>query len=135
MFWEVDQLGRHYVPTVIHGKPVAQGMSQLFPVTSGLTGQTHYAQNASVDIAIQAMEAAATAHKTWKTSRVSHRQALLNKVADILERRIDDASYRAVLETSCTKKHAEYDVKFSAIMVRETASALSSICGKIPPSR
>ena len=135
MYLHTDESGRSVVPNVINGKPVILPDSQTFPVVQGSTGKTvHYAQSATVDIAIAAVEAAAKAHKSWKKTLVHERRNLLNRVADILETKVDEALKREPIETSCGDQWPPFDVKIAANLTRETSASLSSVCGSIPPT-
>jgi acyl-CoA reductase-like NAD-dependent aldehyde dehydrogenase len=135
MYLQTDESGRSFVPNVINGKPVALPESRTFPVVQASTGKTvHYAQSATVDTAIAAVETAAKAFKSWKKTRIHERRELLNRVADILTKRVDEASKRNVLETSCAEGWPAFDVKIAASFVRETAATISTMSGSIPPS-
>ena len=123
------------VPNVVKGKATSLPESQNFPVINGATGDTvHHAQSATIKVATAAVETAAEAFKSWKKTPVSERRDLLNKAATILERKLEEAAKREVLETSCDPQWPTFDVTTAAKFIREIAASASSIQGSVVPS-
>lgn len=123
------------VTCVINGAAVSLPESQNFPVFSGATGETlHLAQSATIDVGIQAVEAAAQAFKTWKKTSVLQRRDILNRAADILQAKSDEATKRITAETSCDEHWPPFDCGLAATAIRQNAATAMTLCGKIPPS-
>lgn len=135
MYTDILNPDKIIVPCVVNGEVVSLPESQNFPVVNGRTGETiHYAQGATVEVAISAIEAAAEAFKKWKKTTVANRRDLLNKVASIIEQKAKEATRRVTAETSCDSHWPLFDCTIAAKLVRETAACASSVCGSIPPS-
>ena len=135
MYAQRSSSGDLVVPNVIKGEKVSLPDTQNFPVIQGSTGDTvHYAQSATVEVARSAVDAAAETFKSWKKTPVNQRRELLNRVASILERKVEEATKREMLETSCNPHWPANDIKLAASFIRETAASASSVCGSIPPS-
>ena len=124
-----------FVPCVINGTAVSLPETQNFPVVSAVTGETvHFGQSATADVGIQAVEAAAEAFKTWKKTPVLQRRDILNRAADILEAKSNEATKRIVAETSCSEHWPAFDCGIAATAIRQNAATAMTLCGKIPPS-
>ncbi len=123
------------VPCIIGGKSVSLPESQNFPVIEGKTGDiVHYAQSATVEVAVSAVEVAADAFKSWKRVPVVQRRDLLNKAADIIVSKTKEAVRRETTETSCEPAWPVFDCSFAATSIRQNASSAMSVCGSIPPT-
>lgn len=122
------------VPNIINNKAVPLPESQNFPVVQATTGDTiHFAQSATVDVGVQAVEAAAAAFTSWKRTPVAERRALLNRAADIMETKVAEAQRREVPETSCDERWPGFDATVAASFIRETAAhAAVAVEGSIP---
>ncbi|KAJ9639105.1 hypothetical protein H2204_004013 [Knufia peltigerae] len=128
--------GKGVVPCVINGEALNLPDSQNFPVIQGSTGETvHYAQSATVEVAIAAADASWKAFKSWKKTTVDERRDVLLRAADILERRGDEAAKRNTTETSASNRWTPFDVMYAAKQVREAASCVTTaVHGTIPSS-
>lgn len=135
MYLQRNSAGAAVVPNVIKGEVVSLPESQNFPIIQGSTGDTiHYAQSANVEVGTKAVEAAAEAFKTWKKTPVSQRQAILNKVADIIETKGEELAKREIPETSCAPFWPGFECMNAANFVRTTSANLAVVHGSIPPS-
>ena len=135
MYLQRNTSGAAVVPNVIGGDVVSLPESQNFPVIQGSTGDTiHYAQSATVNIGIKAVENAAEAFKTWKKTTLSQRQIILHKVADILQTKVEELAKREVPETSCNPHWPAFECVNASNFVRSTSTHLSTVCGSIPTS-
>lgn len=123
------------VPCIIGGNPVSLPDSQNFPVIEGKTGNiVHYAQSATVEVAVNAVEVAAKAFKSWRRVPVVQRRDILNKAADIIVSKTEDAVKRETAETSCEPAWPVFDCSFAATSIRQNAATAMSVCGSIPPT-
>jgi acyl-CoA reductase-like NAD-dependent aldehyde dehydrogenase len=123
------------VPCVINGKATSLPQEQTFAVVSSTTGETaHLAQSATADLAVSAVEAAAQAFKSWKKVSVLQRRDILNRAADILQAKAEEATKRATLETSCDENWPRFDCSLAATAIRQNAATALTLCGKLPPS-
>jgi acyl-CoA reductase-like NAD-dependent aldehyde dehydrogenase len=121
------------VPCVINGEAVSLPDTQNFAVIEGKTGKTvHYAQSATVDVAIRAVEAAAQAFKLWKRVPMTERRDILNRAADILQSKASEATKRVTIETSSDDHWPPFDCSLAATMIRQNAATGMTIGGKIP---
>ncbi|OAG40781.1 hypothetical protein AYO21_05079 [Fonsecaea monophora] len=135
MYVQRSSSGAAVVPNVIGGKVVSLPETQNFPVIQGSTGDTiHYAQSATVDVGVHAVETAAEVFKTWRKTPLSQRRATLNKAADILETKVEELVKREIPETSCDAHWPGFEVIFASKFVRETSANVSTVCGSIPDS-
>ncbi len=129
-----DALGREVVANIVNGRSVSLPESRTFSVRSAVTGEAvHYAQSATVEVAKDAVQAAVQAFSSWKRTSVTERRNIINRAADILERRLDDVVERETKETSCTEHWAKHDAGLATVLMRETAMNIAGICGSIPP--
>ena len=135
MYLQRNSSGAAVVPNVVGGEVVSLPESQNFPIVQGSTGDTiHYAQSATVDVGIKAVETATAAFKTWKKTPISQRQAILNKVADIIETKVEELVKREIPETSCAPFWPQFECTNAANFVRTTSANLAAVTGSIPPS-
>jgi acyl-CoA reductase-like NAD-dependent aldehyde dehydrogenase len=135
MYLQLTPSGGALVPNVINGEVVPLPSSQNFPVIQGSTGETiHHAQSATVEVGVKAVEAAAEAFKKWKKTPISQRQAVLNKVAEILPTKVEELAKRELPETSCAPMWPGYECMSAAKVVAATATNLAAVTGFIPPS-
>ena len=131
-----DDHGRSCVPNIIDGEAILLPPTASFPVTSADLGKiVHYAQSASVDVAIAAVHSAALAFKTYKTTRVDERRRLLLRTAELFEANAAEAVMRQTHETSCDKLWAQLNVTWVTETLRELAgSVATAVVGALPPS-
>jgi acyl-CoA reductase-like NAD-dependent aldehyde dehydrogenase len=110
MWEQKTSQGASLMPNIINNEVISLPESQNFPIIQASTGTTvHYAQSATVDIGIKAVETAAKAFKTWKKTTILHRQALLNKVAETLLEKLQELTKRETTETSCDPGWPQYE--------------------------
>lgn len=130
-----QEAGGMVVPCVINGQAVALPDSQNFAVIQGQTGEiVHHAQSATTDVGINAVQAAAEAFRSWKNVPVIKRRNILNRAADILQQKADEATKRVTLETSCDAHWPSFDASLAATMIRQNAATAMTLGGRIPPS-
>lgn len=135
MFTQKSASGGMVVPCVINGEAVSLPDAQNFAVIQGKSGQTvHHAQSATVDVGVKAVEAAGQAFPSWKRTPVMKRRDILNRAADFLEKRADEATKRALVETSCDDHWPGFDCSLAATMIRQNAATAMTVAGRIPPS-
>lgn len=127
--------GLDVVPCWINGKPVPFDPDNLIEVTSSEQGKTvHYAQSASAETAIAAVQATTEAFKTFSEVPFNKRRELLMKVADVLESRVDELARYQMEETSCPEMWGRFNVVLAAKAVREIAASITIACtGEMPP--
>ncbi|OAP54381.1 hypothetical protein AYL99_11482 [Fonsecaea erecta] len=123
------------VPCVIDGEAVSLAESQNFAVVQGKTGDVvHYAQSATVEVGVKAVEAAGKAFKSWKRVPVIKRRDILLRAADILEKRTTEATKRCTTETSCDDHWPSFDCSLAATMIRQNVATAMTVAGRIPPA-
>lgn len=122
------------VPCVINGEAVTLPEAQNFAVVSGATGEAaHFAQSATTDVAIRAVESAAEAFKSWKKVSVLQRRDILNRAADVLQQKTEEATRRSTTETNCNDQWPGFETSLAATAIRQNAATAMTLCGKIPP--
>jgi len=84
--------------------------------------------------AVAAVDAAATAFKTWSQTGPTERRMLLLKAADALEAKTPQFIEAMAAETGATGMWAGFNVHLAAGMIREAASLTTQISGEIIPS-
>ncbi|KAF2713207.1 aldehyde dehydrogenase [Pleomassaria siparia CBS 279.74] len=126
--------GLQVVPLWISGSAqTITSPSTLFPVTSSIKDTAiHHAVSCDPPTATLAVDAAATAFKTWRLTAPTHRRSLLLKAADILERRAEQIMAAQVAETSCPRPFAQFNVESGVTYIREIAAATSELRGTVP---
>lgn len=120
------------VPLWING--VAHPPSEddnLFPVTASVQDKViHYAVSASPKTAVLAVEAAAAALIQWRKTSPAYRRTLIQRAADLLEKRGKDVMHAQMTETSCPEAFAQFQIQ-SANWMREIAAATSQLKGVV----
>ena len=131
-----DDQGRPCVPNNIDGKAVSLPPTSSFPVTSAGSGKVvHYGQSASVEVAVKAVESAASTFRTYKTTAVPERRAMLIRAADLFAARREEFVVRQVCETNCADSWAQANMNWVDGFLRELASSITTaVSGEIPPS-
>lgn len=84
--------------------------------------------------AVAAVEAAATAFKTWSQTGPGERRALLLKAAAALEAKTPQFIEAVAAETGATGLWAGFNVHLAAGMLQEAASLTTQISGQLIPS-
>lgn len=135
MYLQTSSSGATVVPNIVGDEVIALPESQNFPVVRGSTGETvHYAQSATPEVAVRAVETAARVFNTWKRTSVAERRTILNRTADILETQVAELAKREVPETSCDERWPAFEIMWAAKFIRETAASASHVDGSIPPA-
>lgn len=84
--------------------------------------------------ALRAVEAAATAFKSWSKTGPGARRALLLKAADALDAKTPDFVAALPRETGATGMWAGFNAHLAANMLREAAALTTQIAGEVIPS-
>jgi len=124
------------VPCWINGKAAPLDAKNLIEVTSSALGKkVHYAQSASAETAISAVNSAAESFKDFSQVPYNKRRELLMKAADVLESRVDELIARYQMEeTPCPEMWGRFNVVIAAKAVREIAGSITVACmGETPP--
>ena len=131
-----DSRGRPCVPSIIDGQPIVLPPTSSFAVTSAKEGKIiHYGQTTSIEMVNAAVDSSSTALKTYQKTRVSKRQQLLLRTAELFEARRKEAVFRQIQETSCPDFWAELNVSWVSDGLRSIAGSVSAaVVGEIPPS-
>ena len=104
---------------------------RLNPISGAVA--TRYAA-ATIDSATAAADAAAAAFAGWSQSGPGERRALLNKAAEILDKRTPDFIAAMGAETGAAAPWAGFNCFLAANMLREAASMTTQVKGEIIPS-
>lgn len=132
------QTNGHYssnpVPIWIDATPRPIARDRLFDVVSANSGNRVYqAQSANAE---EALAAADSSYKAWiggwKDELYEKRRDLLLRVADIYDRRMAEIVQYQIEETSCPQPFAEFNVRYAAQHLRETASCIAALRGSVP---
>jgi vanillin dehydrogenase len=120
---------------LINGLAVSAEKGATFERRNPLDGSVATrAPAASTADAMAAVDAAAEAFKTWKSTGPSERRALLLKAADALEALTPKFVEAVPAETGATGLWAGFNVMLAAGMIREAASLTTQIGGELIPS-
>jgi len=92
------------------------------------------ASAASVDDAVRAANAAARAFPSWSATPPSERRELLNKAADLLERRTGDFVQAMIAETGSTASWGQFNCRLAASVLREAGAMASQVTGEVVPA-
>jgi acyl-CoA reductase-like NAD-dependent aldehyde dehydrogenase len=130
-----DSTGRNVVPVWINGKHTGLKPENYIEVFSSAQGKVvHLAQGITESEARQAADTAWTSFLQWKRTKPEYRRDLLLRVADLYESRAEEIAHWQVEETSCSKEFAHFNIKLAVGLIREFASALTTVfVGEIPP--
>lgn len=109
----------------------AASYERMDPFTGKLATR---AAAASVADANAAVEAAATAFKTWSKTGPGERRALLAKAADVMDSKVGEFTKLMMEETGATGPWAGFNVMLAAKMLREAAAMTTQISGEVIPS-
>lgn len=104
---------------------------RLNPVSGDLA--TRAAAGSAAD-ALAAVAAAESAFAAWSATGPTERRAILNRAADIMERRADEFVQAMVRETGATAGWAGFNVHLGAGHIREAAALTSQIGGDVIPA-
>jgi acyl-CoA reductase-like NAD-dependent aldehyde dehydrogenase len=129
-FQEVKNI--EVVPSLIDGTQ-SSSTSRTFPVFSNqLQRELFLAESADPPSATAPADTASKAFKTWKRAPWTTRRDILLRTADIVRRRAIDLKQMMRAETSCASSFADFRIEFAISCIRETASRISSMVGKVP---
>lgn len=119
------------VPLWIGGKEVTT--STTFDVTSPATGQKLWSSSSvSPEQAVEAIEAAKTAFKTWRKAKPAQIRTILLKAADILDARKDEIAGYMMQETGALENFIQFNLQVTAENFRDVAGRAANITGAIP---
>ncbi|KAJ4299113.1 hypothetical protein N0V90_004357 [Kalmusia sp. IMI 367209] len=121
------------IPLWIDGKALPTDTLATFPVIQSTTSSTvHHAVSASTKEALQAVESASTAFKSWKSANHVTRRELILRVAAYYEQHANSFIETQMLETSCEEGWARTNVDLATRYLKEIAAVISSVNGTIP---
>ena len=113
--------------------PSARG--KTFERRNPVTGDVAtVAAAATVEDAVRAADAAATAFTAWSVTGPNFRRTLLNKAADMLVARAADFTSAMMEETGATAAWAGFNVDLASRMLREAGAMTTQIKGEVIPS-
>lgn len=120
------------VPLIINGKEIQT--STRFPVISPNTSEVIWeSSSASRKEAIDAVEAASCAFSNWSNSRAEERSRIFLKAAAVIEERAEELENYIIQETGALDQFAQFNIKFSADLLRDVAGRISTaLTGWIP---
>lgn len=122
------------LPLWIDGKEVST--DSVFDVISPSTGEKVWSScGATKHEAIQAVEAAQRAFKSWRKTKPAERRKILLKAADIMESRTAELSDYVKQETGALDMYCDFNVSTTIEVLRNVAGLVSTISGVIPQTQ
>jgi len=122
------------VPLWIGGEEVTTGTT--FDVTSPSTGKKIWAASSvSPKHAIEAIEAAQKAFKTWRKAKPAEIRTILLKAADIFEARKEELMGYMKAETGALDAFCEFNMMVTTENFRDVAGRAANILGVIPQTQ
>ncbi|KAJ7060561.1 Aldehyde/histidinol dehydrogenase [Mycena amicta] len=123
------------IPLLIKGEERIS--ASTFPVVSPVSHQVLYAcSSASAADTDLAIAAASAAFQEWSKTKPAQRRTILLKAADLLEGLSPALTESIMLETGSTEAFAEFNIRTTAELIRDTAGKISaSITGSVPVSQ
>ncbi|KAK0992830.1 hypothetical protein LTS01_007608 [Friedmanniomyces endolithicus] len=119
------------VPLWIAGKQIQT--ETTFPVTSPTTTEHLWTSSSvSVPLALEALDAAQTAFKTWRHATPATIRKILLKAADIFETRQDELAGYMKAETGALANFAGFNTTQAIEVLRDVAGRSAHILGEIP---
>ncbi|KAL7943113.1 Aldehyde/histidinol dehydrogenase [Trichoderma barbatum] len=119
------------VPFIINGDDYYPKRS--FDVVSPVTGKVaHRCGSATLADAAAAVDAAATAFKTWSKATPTYRRDIFLKTADIIQQKSDKLSEIMSNETGAALPWALFNINTAAELIRDAASRITTIEGSFP---
>ena len=119
------------VPLIIGGKDVVG--SNTFSVRNPATGEAIWeAGGASVDEAIQAVEAAQAAYPVWSKVKPPARRDIFLKAADLFAQRKDELARYQAEETGADPRFVEWILNLTVDNLKDVAGKCSAVVGSIP---
>jgi acyl-CoA reductase-like NAD-dependent aldehyde dehydrogenase len=123
--------GASPIPLWIAGKEVTT--STTFDVISPNDGKKLWSSSSvSPKEAVQAIEAAQTALKTWRKTKPADIRKILLKAADIFEARQEELSRYMMEETGALAPFTGFNLTVTAENFRDVAGRAANILGAIP---
>ncbi|TKA76531.1 hypothetical protein B0A55_05665 [Friedmanniomyces simplex] len=119
------------VPLWIAGKEVQTDTT--FNVTSPTTTEKLWSSSSvSPQQALEAIDAAQTAFKTWRHAKPAEVRTILLKAADIFEARQEELAGYIKAETGALDGFAQFNTKTTIENLRDVAGRAANILGEIP---
>ncbi|EMC99866.1 hypothetical protein BAUCODRAFT_63852 [Baudoinia panamericana UAMH 10762] len=119
------------VPLWIAGEEVTTDAT--FDITSPSTGEKLWsAHGASPKHALQALDAAEKALKTWRRAKPAKIQEILLKAADIMESRSEELAGYMMQETGALEGFTQFNLTTTVADLRDVAGRAGNILGAIP---
>ncbi|KAK0255479.1 hypothetical protein B0A54_10292 [Friedmanniomyces endolithicus] len=119
------------VPLWIAGKQVQT--ETTFPVTSPTTTEHLWTSSSvSVPLALEALDAAQTAFKTWRHATPATIRKILLRAADVFETRQDELAGYMKAETGALANFAGFNTTQAIEVLRDVAGRSAHILGEIP---
>ncbi|KAK5705166.1 hypothetical protein LTR97_002283 [Elasticomyces elasticus] len=119
------------VPLWIAGKEVQTDTT--FDVISPATQETLWSSSSvSAKQALQAIDAAQTAFKTWRYTKPAEIRKILLKAADIMEARQEELAGYMKSETGALPGFTEFNISTTVENLRDVAGRPANILGEIP---
>lgn len=129
----IPALAENTVPLVIGGKDIFG--SKSFTVRNPENGEEVWkAGGASVQNAIQAVEAAKIAFPAWSKTKPAVRRDIFLRAALIFEERYKELAYYQKQETGADDTFMEWILKLTVDNLKEVAGKCSLVAGSFPPS-
>ncbi|UKZ94346.1 uncharacterized protein TrAFT101_009222 [Trichoderma asperellum] len=127
--------GEQVVPIRINGVSEPLDPTRLIPIESnGQDKIVHYAQSATPEIAIKAVDASHRAYLKWKNTSYVERRDLLLRVADVIDSWVERFAQLQAEETSSTIAWGRANAFILTRFIREIATSISdATTGEIPP--
>jgi benzaldehyde dehydrogenase (NAD) len=123
------------VQLLIGDRDVPASGSATFDRLNPISGEVATrAAAASVEDAVAAAEAAASAFPAWSALGPSERRAKLLKAAELLEANASRFAALVLAETGATQGWGYFNVHLAASMLREAAAMTTQISGEVVPS-
>jgi hypothetical protein len=119
------------VPLWIAGKEVTTDTT--FDVTNPATGEKLWSSSSvTAKLALQAVEAAQEAFKTWRKAKPAEIRTILLKAADIFESRKDELASYMEQETGALSAFSGFNTSTTIENLRDVAGRAANIMGAIP---
>ncbi|MFJ3681367.1 aldehyde dehydrogenase [Pseudomonas sp. NPDC090208] len=123
------------VRLLIDDQDLAASTAATFQRRNPVTGEVaSVAAAATVADADRAANSAAAAFPAWSSTSPTQRRAMLNKAANILDRRAGEFADAAMMETGATRMWILFNCKLAANVLREAASMTTQVGGEVIPS-
>lgn len=121
----------YQVPLIINDELVTT--SATFPVIAPATGKTLWrASSASKTDALAALKAAEDALPAWRATKSTVRREILNRAADVMERRGAEGIELIVKETAALQSFSGFNLSVAVGMIRDVAGRITgSLSGAV----